>query len=75
MLAADTLFGDKSGAGCKLEILSLFLDHETTGTYAWGAAVLAYMYRQFGIASRGMTGGVAGPVSILRVINFRNLNI
>jgi len=55
-----------------MEILSLFFDHDATGKFAWGDAVLAYMYRQFGIASRGMTGGVAGPVSILRVINFRN---
>lgn len=44
-LLSATLFIDKSGADVRHEVLSMCLDLEQAGTYAWGAGVLALVYR------------------------------
>ncbi|CAI0446168.1 unnamed protein product [Linum tenue] len=36
------------------------------GEYAWGAGTLAYLYRQFGIASRAEAKGVSGCLTLLQ---------
>ncbi|XP_065848471.1 protein MAIN-LIKE 2-like [Euphorbia lathyris] len=54
LLLGSTLFIDKSGDRirpiCLLEVQD---GVEGVGGYSWGSAILAYLYRQLGIASRG----------------------
>ena len=68
MLLGSTVFTDKSGQKVKAKYLSLLLDHDRTGCYAWGVGVLANLYRQLGMASRAEAQGLAGASLLLRVI-------
>ncbi|KAK9733107.1 hypothetical protein RND81_04G043900 [Saponaria officinalis] len=52
MLLGQTLFVDKSGDRVIARILVLLEDLSVVSEYAWGAATLAYLYRQLGTASR-----------------------
>ena len=61
------LFPDKSGNGlracCVLEVKD---DVASASRYAWGATVLAYLYRQLGIAGRASAAGIAGCLTLLQ---------
>ncbi|XP_028124360.1 protein MAIN-LIKE 2-like [Camellia sinensis] len=46
------LFNDKSGGRVPVVYLGLLMDLGSIHTYAWGAAALAFLYRQLGYASR-----------------------
>ena len=46
------LFADKSGTRVSIAYLSLLRELDRVSTYAWGAAILAYLYRQLRVASR-----------------------
>lgn len=67
MLLGSTLFVDKSGNRVRPSILNELKDGvEGIETYSWGAATLAYLYRQLGIASRGDCQGIAGCLTLLQ---------
>ncbi|KAL9691501.1 hypothetical protein QQ045_011925 [Rhodiola kirilowii] len=66
LLVSCTLFVDKSGMNCKPHYLTVLLDHDETEGYAWGVATLAYLYRELGKASRGLTASIAGCTLLLR---------
>ncbi|XP_028054676.1 protein MAIN-LIKE 2-like [Camellia sinensis] len=51
-LLGCTLFSDKSGGRVPVVYLGLLMDLGSIHTYAWGAAALAFLYRQLGFASR-----------------------
>ncbi|GMP84487.1 hypothetical protein CsSME_00037995 [Camellia sinensis var. sinensis] len=51
-LLGCTLFSDKSGTRVPVVYLKLLMDLSDIHTYAWGAAALAYLYRQLGFATR-----------------------
>ena len=55
-------------------MLSLLLDHQSTGCYAWGVAVVADVYRQLGMASRALGNGISGCALLVRVWNFIEFN-
>ncbi|KAK9118285.1 hypothetical protein Scep_016378 [Stephania cephalantha] len=47
-LLSCTLFANKSGSRVFIALLKLLEDLDDVGKYAWGAAALAYLYRQLG---------------------------
>ena len=68
MLLADTLFVDKSGMKCRPWILASVAHPDAASEYAWGAACLAFLYRELGNASRVGAASMAGSSLLLRVI-------
>ena len=67
-LVGCTLLSDKNGTRVYVEYLQLFEDLGQVSSYAWGAATLAYLYRQLGYASRGRVKQVARYLSLLEVL-------
>lgn len=66
-LLACTLFADKSGARVSIAMLKLLEDLDQVGSYAWGAAGLAYLYRHLGTATRVECAQIAGYLTLLEV--------
>ncbi|GMP25394.1 hypothetical protein CsSME_00002283 [Camellia sinensis var. sinensis] len=60
-----TLFSNKTGTRVPFVYLSLSSDLTTVSSYAWGAAALAYLYRQLGYASRSSMKQIAGYMTLL----------
>ena len=63
-----TLFGDKTGTKVNVCYLRLLEDASSVQEYAWGAATLAFLYRQLGSASRFRTSQMCGYLTLLEVI-------
>ena len=55
-------FSDKSGTRVSIEYLKLFEDLGQVSSYAWGVAVLAYLYMKLGYASTGGVKQISEPV-------------
>ena len=66
-LVGCTLFADKSATSVVVVYLELFRDLNMVGSYAWGAACLAYMYRQLTIATRFEVRQLGGYLTLLQV--------
>ena len=64
-LLGCTLFTDKSGTRVSVQYLEPLLDLGQVHTYAWGAAGLAFMYRQLGLATRSGVKQIAGYITLL----------
>ncbi|XP_028097181.1 protein MAIN-LIKE 2-like [Camellia sinensis] len=64
-LLGCTLFSDKSGMRVPVVYLQLLMDVTDIHTYAWGAAALAYLYRQLGFAMRSAIRQMAGYMTLL----------
>ncbi|XP_052177630.1 protein MAIN-LIKE 2-like [Diospyros lotus] len=62
-----TLFVDKSETLAPIAYLALLDNLNLTGTYSWGSACLAYLYRQLGIANKKDTKEVSGYLTLLEV--------
>ena len=60
---------DRSSTSVSPHYLPYFLDVEKVKDYAWGAACLAYMYRQLGTASRYDNAQIGGCLTLLQVTN------
>ncbi|KAL3619208.1 hypothetical protein CASFOL_036778 [Castilleja foliolosa] len=60
-----TLFTDKSGNCVLTKWLEYLDDVESVNKYAWGAATLAYLYRQLGAASRFGVKQIGGYLTLL----------
>ncbi|OMO50399.1 hypothetical protein CCACVL1_30465 [Corchorus capsularis] len=62
-----TLFVDKSGNRIRPSPLHELITEGVAEvpTYSWGAATLAYLYRQLGVASRGDYQGLSGCMTLL----------
>ena len=65
-LLGCTLFVDKSGTRVSIAYLSLLRKLDRVSTYAWGAAALAYLYRQLGVASRSSVRQISGYMTLLQ---------
>ncbi|XP_052171285.1 protein MAIN-LIKE 1-like [Diospyros lotus] len=61
--ASDLLY--KSGTLVSVTYLTLLDDLSMIGNYVWGAACLAYLYRQLGIATRREVKSIAGYLTLL----------
>ncbi|RWR97831.1 serine/threonine-protein phosphatase 7 long form [Cinnamomum micranthum f. kanehirae] len=64
-LLGCTLFTDKSATRVPIYYLSLLMDLTRVRDYAWGAAALAYLYRQLGTATRADVRQIAGYLTLL----------
>ncbi|KAM2487488.1 serine/threonine-protein phosphatase 7 long form homolog isoform X1 [Malus sylvestris] len=64
-LLGCTLFADKTGNRISLIYLHFLRDLNSVGGYAWGAAALAYLYRQLGLASRLGCRQISGYLTLL----------
>ncbi|XP_028051339.1 protein MAIN-LIKE 1-like [Camellia sinensis] len=64
-LLGCTLFSDKSGTRVPVVYLQLLMDMTDIHTYAWGAVVLAYFYRQLGFGTRSDVRQMAGYMTLL----------
>ncbi|XP_028109692.1 protein MAIN-LIKE 2-like [Camellia sinensis] len=60
-----TLFSDKSGGKVPVVYLGLLMDLGSIHTYAWGAAALAFLYRQLGFTSRSGVKQIGGYMTLL----------
>ncbi|KAL6336903.1 hypothetical protein AAG906_036217 [Vitis piasezkii] len=66
-LIGGFLFADKSNNMVHLMFLPLFEDLGVTGTYNWGSACLAWLYREMCRASRIDAHDVSGSLILLQV--------
>lgn len=64
-LLGTTLFVDKSQSSVPSNYLPLLEDLTAVQRYAWGAATLAYLYYQLGVASRGKAMQISGCLTLL----------
>ncbi|XP_056689114.1 protein MAIN-LIKE 1-like [Spinacia oleracea] len=68
LMLGTSLFVDKSGSRIRpssiLELKDGGVDSVTQ--YSWGAATLAFLYRQLGVASRGGSQGISGCLTLLQ---------
>ena len=64
-LLGCTLFMDKSGTRMPIIYLTLLTELKCVRTYAWGAAALAYLYRQLGLATRHEVKQIIGYLTQL----------
>ena len=62
----STLFVNKSGSRLFPANFIELSDLEAVGTYSWGSATLAHLYRQLGLASRTHAAGVGGCLTLLQ---------
>lgn len=71
-LLGCTIFSDKSGSRVSVTYLNLLIDLEAVHLYAWGAAALAFLYRQLGLASLSCTRQMAGYLTLLKAWIFEH---
>ncbi|KAK1304873.1 hypothetical protein QJS10_CPB11g00705 [Acorus calamus] len=65
-LLGCTIFSDKTGTHVSVEYLQYLLDLKKVKDHAWGAATLAHLYRQLGIASRAKCKQISGYLTLLQ---------
>ncbi|CAI0444016.1 unnamed protein product [Linum tenue] len=66
VLLGSTLFVDKSRDRIRPAINLFLKDHRSVAGYAWGAAALAYLYRQLGVATRVDSKNICGCLTLLQ---------
>ncbi|KAL7233196.1 hypothetical protein ACSBR1_016930 [Camellia fascicularis] len=64
-LLGCTLFADKTDTRVSVVYLSFLMDLRSVASYAWGAAALAFLYRQLGTATRYAVKQMAGYMTLL----------
>ncbi|KAK1258925.1 hypothetical protein QJS04_geneDACA018683 [Acorus gramineus] len=64
---------DKTGFTIPVAYLSLLVDIDRTGSFGWGSATLAHIYRQLGIASRANCKQISGYLTLLEVWVYEHL--
>ncbi|KAF9591784.1 hypothetical protein IFM89_007114 [Coptis chinensis] len=64
-LLGCTIFNDKSGVGVHVAYLQVLLEVDNVSKYAWGAAALAYLYRELAKASQRNGRQVVGCMTLL----------
>ncbi|XP_056697051.1 serine/threonine-protein phosphatase 7 long form homolog [Spinacia oleracea] len=69
------LFADKSGDAVQLVYLPLIRDLRRAGTYSWGSATLAYLYRQMCRAARRRSRDIGGPLILLQLWSWEHIHI
>ncbi|KAL5755682.1 hypothetical protein ACOSQ2_020428 [Xanthoceras sorbifolium] len=74
-LVGSTIFATTSGNLVPLLYLPLFKDFDKAGKYAWGAAALAFLYRQLGKASMKCQSTISGSLTLLQCWSYFHLNI
>ncbi|KAI5668746.1 hypothetical protein M9H77_18599 [Catharanthus roseus] len=70
-ILGSSLFSDKSGNIVPARLWPLLRDVSSVGRFTWGAACLAYLYRNLGQASRADAKEFAGCWSLLETFSRR----
>uniref|UniRef100_A0A9I9E1F2 Aminotransferase-like plant mobile domain-containing protein n=1 Tax=Cucumis melo TaxID=3656 RepID=A0A9I9E1F2_CUCME len=65
-LIVGFLFVDKSNTLVHCMFLQFLFDFDQAGTYTWGAATLAWLYRELCRASNAQSLEIAGPLMLLQ---------
>ena len=63
-----SLFPDPSGTRVHLRYLALLRDFDASGEMAWGAAVLAHLYRELGKTSMKGKANCCAFLTLLQVV-------
>ncbi|XP_043816677.1 serine/threonine-protein phosphatase 7 long form homolog [Manihot esculenta] len=66
-LIGGSLFVDRSAHRVNLMFLPLLADFNTCGQYSWGAACLAWLYKELCRATSSQVQQVGGPLHILQI--------
>lgn len=66
-LIGSVLCPNKSRVEVRLFLLSLVWDLEEVGTFAWGSAILSYLYRELCCATPSNINYVVSPLILLQV--------
>ena len=74
-LIGGFLFADKSNNLVHCMFLQFLFDFDQAGTYAWGAATLAWLYRELCRASNAQSLEIAGPLMLLQVWAYDRFSI
>lgn len=74
-LLGTVLFPDKSGTHIRLFVLPLLRDLEEVGTFSWGSAVLACLYRELCRATRPNSTQISGPLILLQIWSWERINV
>lgn len=74
-LVGSTIFATTDPSKISVDYLLLFEDFEKAGEYAWGAAALAFLYRQIGNASQRSQSIIGGCLTLLQCWSYFHLNI
>ncbi|XP_028102456.1 protein MAIN-LIKE 2-like [Camellia sinensis] len=64
-LLGCTIFADKSGTRVPVVYLHMLTNIDAVSSYAWGAAALAFLYKQLGLTSRAGVKQIAGFLKLL----------
>ncbi|XP_028125315.1 protein MAIN-LIKE 2-like [Camellia sinensis] len=64
-LLGCTLFADKSGIRVPVAYLHMLTNIDAVSSYAWGAAALAFLYKQLRLASRAGVKQIVGYLKLL----------
>ncbi|GAB2266485.1 hypothetical protein Dimus_037893 [Dionaea muscipula] len=64
-ILGTTIFTSKAGDKVSASYLHVLRDLTSLDTYAWGAACLAFLYRELGKASRCGTRQISGYLTLL----------
>ncbi|KAG9458823.1 hypothetical protein H6P81_003331 [Aristolochia fimbriata] len=73
-LVGATIFSDGSARGVHMTYLTLFEDLEEAGRYSWGAATLAFLYRELAKACRTGVVGIAGCLTLMQLWAWERLH-
>ncbi|KAJ1376305.1 Phosphatidylinositol-specific phospholipase C, X domain [Sesbania bispinosa] len=71
-LVGCTIFADKSDTLARVSYLDLFKDLHMVGTFAWGAAALAFLYENLKDASFHNTRQIAGYLTLLQALIYEH---
>ncbi|XP_057954832.1 protein MAIN-LIKE 2-like [Malania oleifera] len=74
-LVGSTIFSTTTGNKVPVMYLPLFENFDQAGTYAWGAAALAFLYRALGNASLRSQSTISGCLTLLQCWSYYHLNI
>jgi len=66
-LIGCVVFPDKTKTKVSIYYLKALKDINNVGEIAWGMAILAYMYRQLGLASRAGVRSIIGCLTLVLV--------
>lgn len=68
LLVIGSMFSNSSGNRVQFHLLTLLRDLTKIGSFSWGSAVLAYLYRKLCAASIGKRHGFCGCATLLQVL-------
>ncbi|XWS75856.1 hypothetical protein CRYUN_Cryun01aG0127800 [Craigia yunnanensis] len=73
-LVGSTIFSTTTGNKVPVMYLPLFENFDNAGSYAWGAAALAFLYRALGNASVKSQSTICGCLTLLQCWSYYHLN-